>query len=736
MGLSFPVAAAPAEGPAKDAQAWVARTEERPEKPAEELNRSPAEPTDPPATWWQTIQGEIERSEYTISWQEQIDLPVDQITAADMADGAYHAPNRAHNLRVYFSPQGPVVVPRLWPETAADAPWHWGVRLATHRRGVAGRSVGAAAVEAAEHRVSYRREGVTEWYVNDERGLEQGFTLSQRLAGPSNAELVLELEIVGNLSPALDASSGAIDFFTGDGVPVLRYDQLHVVDVTGRTLPSRLALQDPHILIRVDDRAAVYPITVDPLLTRPGWEVTGTGSFGSSAASAGDVNGDGFDDVIVGASAYDNGQGDEGQALLYLGSAAGLSTTPAWTVEGDQAGAELGIAVGTAGDVDGDGFDDVIVGASHYAAGGGTLTAAGWAAVYAGSSAGLSAAPVWIAEGDQAEGRLGCAVGTAGDVNGDGYDDVIVGAYSYDSFNGLALAWYGSATGLGANGTPGNADWSASGADNAHYGAAVGTAGDVDGDGYADVLVGAYLHATVGRVEVFHGSATGLAAGPADWYAQGTVSNGDFGNAAGTAGDVNGDGYADIIVGANEYTSFGKGQAYVWHGSATGLGAAGTPANADWSAAGSATQDAFGKQVGTAGDVDGDGYDDVLIGAPFAESTSLEADEGRVFLYHGSPEGLKPFAGWIGENDQAGAWLGYVAATAGDVNGDGFDDVIVTTWRYDLAYVYYGSPFRPSRPADLAIVGDQASSRLGWSVHTAGDWNGDTYDDVLVGAPY
>ena len=98
----------------------------------------------------------------------------------------------------------------------------------------------------------------------------------------------------------------------------------------------------------------------------PAW--TGEGnqggaSFGQSVATAGDVNGDGYADVIVGAPYYDNGQADEGAAFVYLGGAAGLSAAAAWTAESDQAGALFGTSVGTAGDVNGDGYADVIVGA-------------------------------------------------------------------------------------------------------------------------------------------------------------------------------------------------------------------------------------------------------------------------------------------------------------------------------------------------------------------------------------
>src|SRR4029079_6028765 len=122
------------------------------------------------------------------------------------------------------------------------------------------------------------------------------------------------------------------------------------------------------IAIVIDDASAVYPITVDPLATSPSWtaESPQAGAFfGYCVASAGDVNGDGFDDVIVGAEHYHNPQRNEGKAFVYFGAASGPSATANWAAEGNQTNANFGDSVSSAGDVNGDGYDDVIVGAFY-----------------------------------------------------------------------------------------------------------------------------------------------------------------------------------------------------------------------------------------------------------------------------------------------------------------------------------------------------------------------------------
>ena len=448
------------------------------------------------------------------------------------------------------------------------------------------------------------------------------------------------------------------------------------------------------------------------------------------------MNGDGFADVIVGAPTYDAGQADEGRAYVYYGSASGLQTAAAWTAESNQASASLGLAVGTAGDVNGDGFADVIVGAPDYDA---DQEDQGQAFVYHGSSSGLVPGPAdWTATGAHRDAFLGSAVSTAGDVNGDGYADVLIGEPWYAWDFGRVSVYHGSSMGL----TTGNADWTAEGDDDeGRFGSAVSTAGDVNGDGYADVIIGErHYNEGRGRAHVYYGSSTGLSTGSPDWTEVGSHARDYFGRSVGTAGDVNGDGYADVIVGALDHDyegNDGPGRAYVYLGSATGL----EIGPADRTVGHYQARDDLGYSVSTAGDVNGDGYADVIVGAPRHDGG--QTDEGRAYVYLGSASSLSVTANWVAESDNVGGQFGYALGPAGDVNGDGYADVVIGALRYDggqaeegAAFAFYGSAHGLSRTPDWMAESNQAYSAYGHSASTAGDVNGDGYDDVLIGASF
>ncbi|MBN2572247.1 MAG: FG-GAP repeat protein, partial [Ignavibacteriales bacterium] len=321
-------------------------------------------------------------------------------------------------------------------------------------------------------------------------------------------------------------------------------------------------------------RAFVYYGSESGLSTNADWIAESNQnntSFSTSVSSAGDVNADGYSDVIIGAPYYTNGQDVEGRVFVYYGSASGLSTNADWTSESNQDYAWFGFSVSTAGDVNGDGYSDVIIGACQYD---NSQIDEGRVFVYYGSASGLSTNADWTSESNQDGAYYGLRVSTAGDVNGDGYSDVIIGAPYYSNGNsaeGSAFVYYGSDLGFSTN-----ADWTAEiNQDNAYFGYSVSTAGDVNADGYSDVIVGAYKYdnpeTDEGRVFVYQGSSSGLTT--EYWASESNQNNASYGNSVSRAGDVNGDGYSDIIIGADQYDNgqTNEGRTLVFYGNEGGL---------------------------------------------------------------------------------------------------------------------------------------------------------------------
>ena len=686
--------------------------------------------------WSSAVQKQIAESEYQITWQSTSSL--------QGLEASYQAPNRAHNFRTYFTGEAIRLVPRVHED--ASPAWEWTLRLSQWGRPEELIAVEPARARADSNRMEYDRGALIEWYVNSASGLEQGFTIAQPPHSTQggvdrDSHVVLDLALGGTLRPRISENGQAVDFLTQQGARIIHYAHLKVTDAAGRELPARMeGIARPDltgIRIAFQDDEALYPVTVDPLTTSPAWSAEadqdGAG-FGWSVATAGDVNGDGYSDVVAGAPNYDNGEEDEGRAFVYLGSPSGLAISAAWTAEGDQMSAFFGYTCATAADVNGDGYSDVIVGAPNYANG---QTNEGRAYLYLGSVSGLAASPAWTAESNQTGAEFGRWVATAGDVNGDGYSDVIVGADLYDNGEmdeGGAFVYLGSSSGLAASPA-----WTAeSNQASANFGLSVATAGDINGDGYSDFIVGADLYDNgeddEGRAYVYLGSATGLATSPA-WTAESDQASARFGHSVQAAGDVNGDGYSDVIVGADLYDNgeMDEGGAFVYLGSSSGL--ATSPA---WTAESNQIGAALGRWVATAGDINGDGYSDVIVGADLYDNG--EDDEGRALVYLGSAAGLGTSAAWTAESDQMSALFGQVA-TAGDVNGDGYSDVVVGANGYGndqigegRAFVYLGSPAGMALSPAWMDEGNQRDAYFGESVATAGDVNGDGYSDVIVGA--
>jgi hypothetical protein len=686
---------------------------------------------------------------------------------ASANDAGLQAPNRRHNLRTYFGPTGI----RVHDRTAPGEPRLLDLALVELGRGERLRAVPPGRVASDGARVEIRRPGLVEWYLNSPEGLEQGFTLERPPAGEGPLVLVLALS---GARAELAGSKLRLETHSGRR---LAFGDLAAQDADGAGVAARFERSaEDRIALVVDDRGARYPLTIDPLLTATADTLLESDQafafFGTSVAGVGDVNGDGYADVVVGAEEYDNGTFNEGAAFLFLGSASGIAdATPATAdaqFESNQSGGLLGTSVGGAGDVNGDGYDDVIVGAQEYDAG---QTDEGIALLFLGSASGIAGGGPADAdaqlESDQAGAFFGGGVASAGDVNGDGYDDVIVGAEQWNgpSFDeGAAFVFLGSASGV-PNSNPSSSGVSKLESDQtgALLGGSVAGAGDVNGDGYADVIVGAETYdngqTDEGAAWVFLGSASGIVAigNPSNDDAQleGEQASAFFAGSVAGAGDVNGDGYADVIVGAESYDAgtFNEGAAFVFYGSSSGI-TSGNPASMGVTQLESDQSSAlFGGQVAGAGDVNGDGYADVIVGASQYDAPTF--NEGAAFVYLGGAAGIpdgNPTAAYAQlESDQSGATLGTSVAGAGDVNGDGYADVISGADAYDnvetdegAAFVYLGgasgiasgNPASGSPPgaAVAQLESDQASAALGASVAGAGDVNGDGYADVIVGA--
>ena len=428
--------------------------------------------------------------------------------------------------------------------------------------------------------------------------------------------------------------------------------------------------------------------------------------FGYFVRSAGDVNADGYDDIIIGAPAYSS---NTGRAYIFFGGI-NMNTVADVTMTGGAANNSFGLSVSSAGDVNGDGYDDVIVGAFGYS------TSTGRAYIYFGGAAMNNVADV-IMTGETTNSRYGYWVSSAGDVNGDGYSDVIVGAYLYSSSTGRAYIYFGGAS---MNNV---ADVIMTGfAANDQFGTSAESAGDVNGDGYDDVIVAANGYFIgFGRVYIYFGGAA--MDNVADVIMTGEASVNYFGTSV-SAGDVNGDGYSDVIVGAFGYLS-SRGRAYIYYGG-------GTMDNvADVIMTGENTNDRFGLSLSSAGDVNGDGYSDVIVGAYQHNSNT-----GKAYVFFGKTTmDNVPDITMTGE--ATNNYFGWSVSSAGDVNGDGYSDLIVGGYGNSsgTGRVYLFDYFmKGDLISDLRLDGQSTNDYFGWSVSSAGDVNGDGYSDVIVGA--
>ncbi len=386
------------------------------------------------------------------------------------------------------------------------------------------------------------------------------------------------------------------------------------------------------------------------------WDGNSAGDqFGYAIGNCGDVNGDGRDDIIVGARWDDLHGNNSGTVTVY----SGLSFAQIYQFKGDTQFDHMGTSVAGVGDVNGDGVPDFAAGADGDDNNG---SASGSVRVWSGATG----AVLFTFNGVNADDVFGTSVAGAGDVNRDGFNDIIVGAPGSDA-NGFASGMVRV-----LSGKTGAVLYTINGlAVSDYFGTTVAGLGDVDGDGYSDFAAGApYADPNgpaSGQVRVFSGRTGALL-----YALNGAAASDNFGTSLAAAGDVNHDGIPDLIVGA-PYASgpaLQSGIAKVFNGRTGAV---------LYTFTGDSATDLFGSSVSGAGDVDNDGYADLIVGSIWDDVNGASSGSAKVF------SGRTGALMFVFSGDVTQQQFGTQVCSAGDVNNDGYADVLVSAYLDDGA---------------------------------------------------
>ncbi len=393
-------------------------------------------------------------------------------------------------------------------------------------------------------------------------------------------------------------------------------------------------------------------------------------------------------------------------ATLFVVTNAFGQFTSLHQINGTSGNFQLGTSVASVGDINGDGYSDFIIGAVDAYDG-----SIGAAFVYSGVDGLL----LYQKNGSVTNEHFGFSVASAGDVNGDGKPDFIVGAP--DIVYGVGRSAYV------CSGADGSLLFQKIGAAGDLFGYSVAGIGDLNGDGSPEFIVGAPGASpnglgNAGSVYIYSG-----ADGSVLYQKDGIAVQDNLGRSVASVDDLNGDGVPDFIIGA-------------WLASPSGLTRAGSVfaySGVDgtllFQKDGTATGDRLGSSVASAGDVNGDGKSDFIIGAKFASGV------GSAYVYSGV-DGSLLYQVYGNHN---GAEMGGAVASAGDVNGDGKADFIVGSCGcncygdFGTAFIYSGAD---GSLLYQKVVNSQYCEFTGLSVASAGDINGDGRADFIFGAPY
>jgi FG-GAP repeat/FG-GAP-like repeat len=406
-----------------------------------------------------------------------------------------------------------------------------------------------------------------------------------------------------------------------------------------------------------------------------------------------------------------------------VNSILGTAQSPTWQFVVGALSTPVDTSSWGAPDFNNDGYADVAIGAPEESTG----NASGYLSVYYGTSTGLSpSAQVLNSSGPV---FFGGSVTNAGDVNGDGYADLVAGAVELSSKSsvwgsGRAVVYYGGASGLTGNYTQIDGPQLGS-----QFGRFLASAGDINGDGYADLAVGApSYNSDTGRVSVFLGGAAGIGT-TAAWTQDGPDGpGGRLGRVS--SGDVNGDGWSDLMISA-QWAQSNTGRAYLYLGGSSGL--ATTPSTTFTGPDG----DGGNFFATIIGDVNGDGYTDVLGLAPGMAQPGI-------YFYLGGPGGVSTIpttiitapGGAVSTSSTVGSASGS-ASRGGDVNGDGYDDVVIGSpcdnTNSGRIFVYLGGPSGLSSTPAVTFQGGNPGDYFGYSVSLIGDIDKDGFGDLAVG---
>ena len=368
--------------------------------------------------------------------------------------------------------------------------------------------------------------------------------------------------------------------------------------------------------------------------------------FGWSVNQAGDVNNDGINDIVVGAYADNRNGNHAGRVDVYSGA----DGSQLYTFFGDSAGDEFGWAVDGAGDVNGDGFADIIVGARAADSNG---TDAGSVFIYSGKNGDV----IYQLHGQGTHYLFGSSVSGLGDINNDGADDFIIGT-RWDATGGHLAGSVAVISGADAS-----VIYQFIGEAGDQLGYASNAAGDVNNDGVPDIIVGTPWNdesgTDAGKAIIYSGiDGTEL------YTFYGQSSEDYFGESVASAGDVNNDGFADVIIGASgdDNNANQSGSASVFSGvDGTRLYVFNGPA----------ADDAFGFSVSGVGDVNQDGFDDVAAGTRWHDANGMSS--GIVTVFSGNGGSILYTLNGYHANDALGASI----SGLGDIDGDGYADIVV-----------------------------------------------------------